>query len=411
MIGEQIKLADWASPLIYPGTATKRLLIVGDSHASYVNTLGGGPGDRWIQGVFRTWPINVVGYYAPGGCPVHTALVNGGASTLAIGATQHATDGCLAPQEVTQFNGNLNGQILGRFDASAANFALMKMGNRINHAALNVKVGWWRNAASYSSARFRSGFTDDSYTEDTSGINLAGANGYNSRTMAIAASATKDFRWDSIGANVTGEWNFIGNRYELATSPGGVSVASIGNGGQTAAAYAHATTICTDARWTDWLTMFGPFDRIMFVLGTNMSAGESADITGVWKANMASFTTRLMNLNATAGATNAMGLVITGHDAGITSRYANMAAALRTIPAGDSRMAYSDTWADLPPYATLNATYLADGVHFNAAGAILVGQTLADQMTQAIGGGARRISPTIRAKIAAHNASLARRRR
>jgi lysophospholipase L1-like esterase len=99
---------------------------------------------------------------------------------------------------------------------------------------------------------------------------------------------------------------------------------------------------------------------------------------------MASFTTRLMNLNAAAGAVNAMGLVITGHDANITSRYTNINKALKSIPGGDARMAYYDSWADLPPKATLDATYLVDTVHFNAAGATLVSQTIADAMKQAI---------------------------
>lgn len=379
-----LAMQQWSYPLVNPGSAVKRLCLVGDSHTSELNN--GATEQRYIYGICRQWPINVHGLFAHAGLWPWTSTPNGGMSFLAASATQHATDGSIAPHEIGQVSGNINGQIFLRTDAVAASFATMRNGNKMNHAALTVKVGWWANAGSYSSIRMRSGFTDDTYTEDTSGISLVGAGAYASRSMPIGADAVRDFRWDSLGANVTGEGNLIGTRIELTSPAGGVSIASIGNGGKTAADYAHATTICSEARWQDWLTMFGPFDRFMVVLGTNMAAAESANIVGVWGPNMLTFAQKLLRLNAAAGGpSDAMVLLITGHDANITTRLSDMAAAIAACANADARIAHYDSARVIQnergiDYTALAATYLADGVHFNGLGADLVGDVIGDAM-------------------------------
>lgn len=394
------RLAEWAHPLMYPGSSLKRLLIVGDSHASMSNGDGTSTTpERWFHGIVRTWPINIHGYYSQLGSTLHTTTPNGSMSGLAIGPTQHPTDGCIAPHDVGRLNGNFNGQLWVRSDAIAANFLKNRNGNFLNQAALNVKIGWWARSDSYASIRMRSGYTDDSYTEDTSGIDLRGAGAYASRTMPIAAAA-KTFRWDSICANVSGEGTFIGHRFELQSPGGGVSIASIGNGGRTAADYAHATTICNDARWTDWLTMFGPYDRILFIYGTNMSAGEAANITGVWGPNALTAAQRVLSLNQAAGGpSDAMGLLVTGHDANITGRLADMATAIDACSAADTRLAHFDSAACLPNFVEMSAgntgaeaavrRWLTDEgggvyVHHNSAGAILTAAVVGAAMQAAV---------------------------
>jgi len=386
------RVGQWASPLLNPGTACKRLCIVGDSHTSYLNN--GATAQRLIYGVSRQLPVRIHGIYAPAGNHTWTTTITGSASTLAIGASQHPTDGCLAPQEVIQVaygSAVASNTLIFRSDFIAAQFDGFVNGNLMKNVAMTVRIGWWASSGGddLQTVRMRAGFTDDSYTTDTSNIDLRGTE-YEHLDMSISAT-NKDIRWDSLtGAeDETGrEWNFIGHRFERTSPGGGISIASIGNGGRTAADYAHATTVCTDARWIDWLTMFGPFDRFMLVLGTNMSASEEASITGVWRNNMLAVAQRLLTMNTAAGGpADAMVLIVTGHDANITGRYADMATAINSCSMADSRIAHADTWGSIMgqgiDYAEMNASYLADGVHFNAAGADLLGQTLADLIDNA----------------------------
>ena len=381
------RLRQFAYPILYPGSGRKRVCFIGDSHVSYINSLSGSSEDRYIYGALRKWQMQCDGLYSPGGSPLWITTFNAGFASLSVGALQHSVQGYIAPHDVAQITPGApiaDGTLLIRSDCDATALGNIYRGNPFTSQALTAKIIWWGRADSLQTVRMRSGYTNDTYTEDTSNIDTRGADAYSSRSMSIASSASLIPRWDSFtgSENETGrEWTYIGMRLERATSTGGVSFACLGNGGMSATDYTDGT-ICNDARLQDWLAAVGPFDRFIQVTGTNMEVAESADIRGVWAAKSLAMSQKFLTLNAAAGGpSDAMVLQITGHDANITGRYAAMADAVASCSAADPRIAHLDTWGVLQSrginYAAMAATYLApDGVHFNSAGADLLGGLL-----------------------------------
>lgn len=401
----QRRLDEWSEPLIRPGGNTVRLLGFGDSHMSQLNN--GATEQRWEYGLHRKLPVTPVGFWSPAGSWLNQAIqsgTGGTAATINPGSTQHPTDGYVAPYGCTRYTwagATASNGLIHRLPYAAATLATVRGGNPFASRAVTSRIGWWANATAMTTCRCRSydstfGLNTEDVTLDmTSAGTGAGLRDYRYRDFSHGASANAPL-WDCLtGAeDETGkELTFLGSRFELTSHSGGVSFACVGNGGAPVADYIDDTYF-DDQCLEDFLALWGPFKRIMVPMGTNMSAGESADIVGVWGPNLLTLCERLIAANdAVGGPADAMVLVVSGHDANITSRYADMAQAIDNVSAANVRIAHCDTWGRLLAqgitYATMNSTYLADGVHFNAAGADLLAETLGNMMTESMTIGTR----------------------
>lgn len=390
------RLREWSYPILYPGSATTRVLIVGDSHASNLNN--GAAEQRYEYGIARNFPTRFTGFFSFNGSWLCQSINSGAGSLLAVGTTQHPDDGCIAPHECVRYAygaGVATDTLIHRLPYAAATLAQTYGGNRFANQACVSRIAWWARATSLQTCRCRS--YDSTFGTNTEDVTLdmrsagtgVGTGNYRYRDFNHTADADAPL-WDCLtGAEdeTSRELTFIGSRFQLADPSGGVVLASIGNGGRTAADYVSTSTIADNDAWDWFIETFGPFHRIKIVLGTNMSAGEAAAITTVWRDNMLAFAERLLARNDWAnGPADAMVLLTTGHDANITARLPDMATAIDSCSSANPRIAHYDLAADLVPYATLNSTYLADGVHFNAAGADYVAQKLAAAMVSSIGG-------------------------
>jgi len=373
------RLREWSGQLMNPGNACKRLLVLGDSHSSMFSSV---TEQRWIYGVCKSWSMNITGLYSQGGAFFLDTSINASSSNRPIGTSQHPTDGIIAPHDVTRIAGvNLNTDtLLWRQDFLPTPMSQFRNGNLFRNNPINVKIGWWGRSDSYQTVRMRSGYTDDTYTTDASNLDMRGASEYKSRTMLIDA-ANKNARFDAFAGSETEtsrEWTVIGTRFELLDPTGGVSIACTGNGGQSAADYLDQTTICSDARWVDWIRMWGPFDRILINLGSNMEPDEEAAITTVWRNNILGVARRILAHNATAGGpSDAMALLISPHDCTVGARFPEMAIALDSCSAQDGRLAHLHCGSALPNHTELAANWLEPTeVHTLASGAVLVANAL-----------------------------------
>jgi len=381
-------LRDFAYPIVYPGSATVNVLVVGDSHTS---GMYGADEGRWYMGLCAALPITIKGFWhASGDNYFHSNVyATGGTHTvtaLNVGPTQHATHGSIAPFTVNEctWSADEDGVLVSRQDHNSV-MAYLRGGNPFRSAALNATLWYYRTTDGVTDIRMRSGYTDDSYTQDATGVDLSGATGYATRTQTIA-SADKLARWDMItgGASEAGK-RFLplgGVRWQHQDPTGGVSLYFIGNSGASATDYVD-TTICSDTALAGLMSFAGGFDRIIWILGTNMEAAESAAITTVWKAQMIAAARRWGAASISAGRTP-MHLFITGHDSNITARLSDMATACDEAAKANGDIASVDTAGGLPNYTVTNARYLKDGVHFNLNGSFAVPGALAMAMQSAV---------------------------
>lgn len=387
------RLLEYAYPLLNP-SGVERLLIVGDSLASMVNS---GAEQRHYYGICKSWPMRIVGHHTFNGSWLCQSINSGAGATLNIGPTQHPDDGCIAPHECIRYNygsATATDTLIHRLPYDAATLARVRSGNLFANVPVTSRVAWWARSNSLQTCRcrtfdsaFGTGTEDVTLDMRTAGTAIGSA-GYRYRDFSHGASAAAPL-WDCLtGAeDETGrELTFLGSRFELTTPGNGVSIANIGNGGNSAADYLDATTISTDARWVDFMQMWGPFDRILLVLGTNMEPAEEADIVGVWGPNMLGVGERLLAHNASAGgSSDTMVGMITGYDSNITGRLDDMATAIANCSAANGRIMHFDTVSCLPNYAELDANWLhTDGIHQNVAGGLMLAMPLGCAMAAAV---------------------------
>ena len=394
------RLYEFAYPLYYPGSGTERLCVVGDSHASYIN----GSSERWFNGIIRTWNIRLTGWYTPAGSTLNSCIDSPNAArtitTLTIGSTQHPTDGVIAPHEIARhsWTGNeATDSLIRRADWSSEE-QYIRNGNYLKNQACLARVHYWRRTNSLTTCRMRGGYTTDSYTTDST-RDLSGTQGYATIDLPIAAHASNLHRWDCFtGAEAenTKELTFIGHTYQAQDPSSGVILYSVGNAGLKAEDYASSTTVGDSTLWQNWssaVTSGTGFSRIIIVIGTNMTAGESAAITTVWKANVLSMTRKILDAQKSIGRSGCMALLVTGHDANITSRLPDMATAMDEISASNNDIAFLDTAALLPEFPEYNVRWLADGVHTNNVGSQFLAGIVNSMLQRDLSPGYRAVAP------------------
>lgn len=162
---------------------------------------------------------------------------------------------------------------------------------------------------------------------------------------------------DFSGTNEAGKTMYcMGFRYK-ADGVTGLTLGCVGLGGATVADLIN-TNIVSDAAIAAYVNAFG-VDTIILWIGTN-----DATIDATWYANLLTLIQRWR----TAIGASFKCLLVSPYDVG-NSQHDNIAAYATQACQGHSDVSFLDLRALAGTFAFLNASYLTDGVHPNAAGA------------------------------------------